>query len=211
MNTPSFISFENYNLIPPPYSPPDNKLDCFSDTQLYSNTIIIEQQQQQQPSIIIEQPFIIPSMSTDNASPMATRDLSPMVTKNAFTMETRNIAIPVVPSQFDMYSPTYNTVPVPVFHQYSKEKYENTNSKSTNEIRRQIHIKSEQKRRAQIKNGFDILKENLPCNNKNMSKSLILKHTIQHLQHLKNNEIFILSELKRLDQENGKLKLSLQP
>lgn len=43
------------------------------------------------------------------------------------------------------------------------------------EIRRQIHIQSEQKRRAQIKDGFDELRKHLPgCNNKKMSKAALL-------------------------------------
>lgn len=43
------------------------------------------------------------------------------------------------------------------------------------EIRRQIHIQSEQKRRAQIKDGFDELRKHLPgCSNKKMSKAALL-------------------------------------
>lgn len=43
------------------------------------------------------------------------------------------------------------------------------------ELRRQIHIQSEQKRRAQIKDGFDELRKHLPgCNNKKMSKAALL-------------------------------------
>lgn len=46
---------------------------------------------------------------------------------------------------------------------------------SSAEIRRQIHIQSEQKRRAQIKDGFDELRKHLPgCNNKKMSKAALL-------------------------------------
>lgn len=42
-------------------------------------------------------------------------------------------------------------------------------------MRRQIHIQSEQKRRAQIKDGFDELRKHLPgCNNKKMSKAALL-------------------------------------
>lgn len=48
-------------------------------------------------------------------------------------------------------------------------------SLSSAEMRRQIHIQSEQKRRAQIKDGFDELRKHLPgCNNKKMSKAALL-------------------------------------
>jgi hypothetical protein len=91
----------------------------------------------------------------------------------------------------------------PEFLQYSKEAYEqqqsngqicNKKKKRTNttdsiipqakdehvklsstEIRRQIHIQSEQKRRAQIKDGFEDLRNELPsCLNKKMSKVALL-------------------------------------
>jgi hypothetical protein len=43
------------------------------------------------------------------------------------------------------------------------------------ELRRQIHIQSEQKRRAQIKDGFEDLRDELPaCLNKKMSKVTLL-------------------------------------
>lgn len=46
---------------------------------------------------------------------------------------------------------------------------------SAAEMRRQIHIQSEQKRRAQIKDGFDELRQHLPgCGNKKMSKATLL-------------------------------------
>lgn len=46
---------------------------------------------------------------------------------------------------------------------------------SNAELRRQIHIQSEQKRRAQIKDGFEELKKHLPgCQNKKMSKAAML-------------------------------------
>lgn len=46
---------------------------------------------------------------------------------------------------------------------------------NTVEMRRQIHIQSEQKRRAQIRDGFDELRKHLPgCNNKKMSKAALL-------------------------------------
>ncbi|GAN10945.1 hypothetical protein MAM1_0434c10495 [Mucor ambiguus] len=78
---------------------------------------------------------------------------------------------------------------------------------SSAEIRRQIHIQSEQKRRAQIKDGFDELRKHLPgCNNKKMSKAALLTRTVQQLQHLKGMQNELLSEVERLLQENESLK-----
>lgn len=46
---------------------------------------------------------------------------------------------------------------------------------NVSELRRQIHIQSEQKRRAQIKDGFEDLRSELPaCLNKKMSKVTLL-------------------------------------
>lgn len=46
---------------------------------------------------------------------------------------------------------------------------------NVSEMRRQIHIQSEQKRRAQIKDGFEDLRSELPaCLNKKMSKVTLL-------------------------------------
>ncbi|KAI8985884.1 hypothetical protein BDB01DRAFT_849728 [Pilobolus umbonatus] len=78
---------------------------------------------------------------------------------------------------------------------------------SNAELRRQIHIQSEQKRRAQIKDGFDELRKHLPgCNNKKMSKAALLTRTVQQLQHLKGMQTELLSEVERLIQENEALK-----
>ncbi|ORZ23296.1 hypothetical protein BCR42DRAFT_404435 [Absidia repens] len=75
------------------------------------------------------------------------------------------------------------------------------------EMRRQIHIQSEQKRRAQIKDGFDELRKHLPgCNNKKMSKAALLTRTVQQLQHMKVMQTELLSEVERLVQENDDLK-----
>jgi hypothetical protein len=121
---------------------------------------------------------------------------------------------------------------LPEFHQYSKESYESGvctkqrrrrfhrndeddsdisdeiyNGISAAEIRRQVHIQSEQKRRAQIKDGFDVLHQHLPgCANKKMSKAALLHRTVQHLQYLKKNQNSLLAELERVVQENEKLK-----
>ncbi|KAI9490208.1 hypothetical protein BDB00DRAFT_562585 [Zychaea mexicana] len=75
------------------------------------------------------------------------------------------------------------------------------------ELRRQIHIQSEQKRRAQIKDGFDELRKHLPgCNNKKMSKAALLNRTVQQMQHLKAMQVELLEEVERLMQENENLK-----
>jgi hypothetical protein len=125
---------------------------------------------------------------------------------------------------------------LPQFHQYSRETYENGRKKkakrlnssnkshrsdedsvdedgNTNdttsalELRRQIHIQSEQKRRAQISDGFQELRHQLPgCINKKMSKATLLHRTVQHLQHLKKNQTSLLTELERLVAENEQLK-----
>lgn len=50
-----------------------------------------------------------------------------------------------------------------------------SNGLTSTELRRQIHIQSEQKRRAQIKDGFEELRNELPaCLNKKMSKVALL-------------------------------------
>ncbi|KAI9318811.1 hypothetical protein BX666DRAFT_1855286 [Dichotomocladium elegans] len=78
---------------------------------------------------------------------------------------------------------------------------------STAEVRRQIHIQSEQKRRAQIKDGFEDLRNELPaCLNKKMSKVALLHRTVQHIQHLKSTQMTILAELERLVHENEQLR-----
>ncbi|EIE78058.1 hypothetical protein G6F46_010141 [Rhizopus delemar] len=78
---------------------------------------------------------------------------------------------------------------------------------NVSELRRQIHIQSEQKRRAQIKDGFEDLRNELPaCLNKKMSKVTLLHRTVQHIQHLKSTQMTILAELERLVQENEQLR-----
>lgn len=83
----------------------------------------------------------------------------------------------------------------------------NSNNLTSTELRRQIHIQSEQKRRAQIKDGFEELRNELPaCLNKKMSKVALLHRTVQHIQHLKDTQMSILSELERLVHENEQLR-----
>jgi hypothetical protein len=59
--------------------------------------------------------------------------------------------------------------------QSSKKKPACSEKLTNSEIRRQIHIQSEQKRRAQIKDGFEDLRDELPSSlNKKMSKVALL-------------------------------------
>ncbi|KAL0145820.1 hypothetical protein V8B55DRAFT_1465485, partial [Mucor lusitanicus] len=87
------------------------------------------------------------------------------------------------------------------------DKVEKDDKLNNSEIKRQIHIQSEQKRRAQIKDGFEDLRNELPsCLNKKMSKVALLHRTVQHIQHLKNTQMTILAELERLVGENDQLR-----
>lgn len=108
---------------------------------------------------------------------------------------------------------------LPEFHQYSKELYENGNLLKKRrrrrfdeshlpvaEVRRQVHIESEKKRRAQIKQGFDALRQQLPGVSKKMSKVGLLEYTVQHLKHFKKSQNTILFEIERLAQENQRMK-----
>ncbi|KAI9276835.1 hypothetical protein BDA99DRAFT_494246 [Phascolomyces articulosus] len=89
----------------------------------------------------------------------------------------------------------------------SSDQEDDIDSVSAAELRRQIHIQSEQKRRAQIKDGFDELRQHLPgCVNKKMSKAALLHRTTQHLQHLKSTQGALLAELERLVNENEQLR-----
>lgn len=122
---------------------------------------------------------------------------------------------PVVPSQKEYVcnksSHTETVVKgyLPEFHQYSKETYEKKRNKET-VSRRRVHIQSEQRRRAQIKDGFDALREHLPgCVGKKMSKVALLRCTVQHLQHFEKSQRTIKIELQRLIRDNEKMKAQL--
>lgn len=71
---------------------------------------------------------------------------------------------------------------------------------SAQEVRRQIHIQSEQKRRAQIKDGFEELRQHLPgCVNKKMSKAALLHRSKLFLcKNLDLNFNFFLFFIKKL-------------
>ncbi|KAI9597926.1 hypothetical protein BDF19DRAFT_433045 [Syncephalis fuscata] len=141
---------------------------------------------------------------------------------------------PTVPSISSQVSPTHPSFPE--FHEYSRRHYEmstdpearkrarmsqNTPEEESMdeqsrsracalnaELRRQIHIQSEQKRRAQIKDGFEHLREQLPnCGgSKKVSKATILSKTVLFIQQLKHSHITLLAEVERLNAENERLK-----
>ncbi|ORY03971.1 HLH-domain-containing protein [Basidiobolus meristosporus CBS 931.73] len=78
---------------------------------------------------------------------------------------------------------------------------------SNAEMKRQVHIQSEQKRRAQIKDGFEELKKHLPnCSNKKISKACILSKTVQHLQSMKGAQLALMTQLQLIRSENAKLR-----
>ncbi|CAJ0823085.1 15032_t:CDS:2, partial [Entrophospora sp. SA101] len=78
----------------------------------------------------------------------------------------------------------------------------NFTSLSHAEFRRQIHIQSEQKRRAEIKDGFDELRKQLPITyaNRKMSKALLLQKAVAHMKNMQRKENFLLDEINRLSQ-----------
>lgn len=67
------------------------------------------------------------------------------------------------------------------------------------EIRRQMHIQCEQKRRAQIKDGFDELKMELPgYQNKRVSKAVLLTKAVGFIRQIKAERLSMMAELERL-------------
>jgi hypothetical protein len=77
------------------------------------------------------------------------------------------------------------------------------------EVKRQTHIQSEQKRRAQIKDGFEELRQHLPLSNlssKKMSKATILVNTVIYLQQLKASHQALTQELDKVQKENEQLR-----
>ncbi|KAG2207113.1 hypothetical protein INT46_004089 [Mucor plumbeus] len=93
------------------------------------------------------------------------------------------------------------------FSKKNKKRIENEDRLSNEEFRRQVHIQSEQKRRAQIKDGFEELKAHLPgCIHKKLSKAALLTRTVQQLEHMKKMQNELLDEVERLVKENSNLK-----
>lgn len=76
---------------------------------------------------------------------------------------------------------------------------QSVDASTASELRRQMHIQCEQKRRAQIKDGFEELKNELPgYQNKKMSKSLVLNKTLDFVRRLKQEREVLLMEMERL-------------
>ncbi|GBB92427.1 hypothetical protein RclHR1_02000008 [Rhizophagus clarus] len=70
------------------------------------------------------------------------------------------------------------------------------------EFRRQIHIQSEQKRRAEIKDGFEELRRQLPTTytGRKLSKAVLLQKAVSHMKNMQRKESFLLDEINRLTQ-----------
>ncbi|CAG8552375.1 14168_t:CDS:2, partial [Cetraspora pellucida] len=92
------------------------------------------------------------------------------------------------------------------FHSYA------FSSVSHAEFRRQIHIQSEQRRRAEIKDGFEQLRRQLPfnTNGRKMSKATLLQKTVAHLKNMKSKENFLFDEINRLHQYIAYLSAELE-
>lgn len=72
------------------------------------------------------------------------------------------------------------------------------------EVRRQLHIQSEQKRRRLIKDGFEELRNEVPgCEDKKMSKAVLLQKAIEYMRGLKQDREMMLAELQRLKTEKN--------
>ena len=74
------------------------------------------------------------------------------------------------------------------------------------EIRRQMHIQCEQKRRSQIKYGFEELKAHLPgFKHKKLSKAMILQKSIEFIGQIKREHQMMIQEMEILRAENARL------
>ncbi|CAO3589889.1 unnamed protein product [Absidia cylindrospora] len=142
----------------------------------------------------------LPTMTTSTSAPtamMSTNDAQTPSSEFQHSMDFKLSPQPIHETEKDQDS-------LPMDHSQTQS---NVPTSTNTEIRRQIHIQSEQKRRAQIKDGFEDLRNELPsCLNKKMSKVALLQRTVQHIQHLKSTQITILGELERLMNENEHLK-----
>ncbi|KAI9020656.1 hypothetical protein CLU79DRAFT_210234 [Phycomyces nitens] len=174
---------------------------------------------------------LLPCSPTSNASP------SPHVQRPSFSLgDSINLPNSFFPEFFQYSKETYeqstgfqrkkrrchpSNSPSQLALEMSKNEWDPQENKAINssidppnscalsnaELRRQIHIQSEQKRRAQIKDGFEDLRNELPaCVNKKMSKVALLHRTVQHIQHLKSMQMAILAELESLMAENEQLR-----
>ncbi|RIB23563.1 hypothetical protein C2G38_2032630 [Gigaspora rosea] len=76
------------------------------------------------------------------------------------------------------------------------------------EFKPQIHVQSEQKRRAEIKDAFEELRRQLPTTytGRKMSKTVLLQKAVSHLKNQSRKESFLLDEINRLNAELEKEK-----
>jgi len=79
---------------------------------------------------------------------------------------------------------------------------DNASTMSQVEFRRQIHIQSEQKRRAEIKDGFEELRRQLPTTytGRKLSKAVLLQKAVSHMKNMQRKESFLLDEISRITQ-----------
>jgi hypothetical protein len=79
------------------------------------------------------------------------------------------------------------------------QQMEGVSAGTASEIRRQMHIQCEQKRRAQIKDGFEELKTEMPgYQNKRVSKAVLLTKAVGYIRQLKAERMSMIAELERL-------------
>lgn len=85
---------------------------------------------------------------------------------------------------------------------------EHLRQQQVQELRRQIHIASEQKRRAMIKDGFAELENEIPdAKGKKWSKAQKLMKGVEYIQFLKRQHQELLHQIERLRDENARMKM----
>jgi hypothetical protein len=80
------------------------------------------------------------------------------------------------------------------------------------ELRRQVHIQSEQRRRAQIKDGFEDLRMLVPqCSgNRKVSKAVILSHAVTYIEQLRDSQEALKQDVQRLQRDNEQIRTLLE-
>ena len=77
-------------------------------------------------------------------------------------------------------------------------------------LRRQVHMIAEQKRRAQIRDGFEALRSELPQTvNRRISKVHILSYSVQYIGYLRESLQACINEVGRLSEENDSMRIAL--
>lgn len=99
-------------------------------------------------------------------------------------------------------SPAVSSMYDHIQHQYNGNlKYAPT------EVRRQLHIQCEQKRRRVIKDGFDEMRQEIPgCGTKKMSKAQILTKSLEFVRQVKQEKAWMEQECERLRAELHNVK-----